>query len=44
MLWFDVKLKRYSTISVLPVLPVVLWFDVKLKRYSTGDWILSNID
>ena len=34
-LWFDVKLKRYSTPEDMRFHPRKLWFDVKLKRYST---------
>ncbi len=37
MLWFDVKLKRYSTLVSENWKERMLWFDVKLKRYSTSN-------
>ncbi len=37
-LWFDVKLKRYSTGYLQETKFNKLWFDVKLKRYSTRIW------
>ncbi len=34
-LWFDVGLKRYTTIGNGDALTFKLWFDVGLKRYTT---------
>ena len=36
MLWFDVKLKRYSAKCRFVRFSSRLWFDVKLKRYSAS--------
>ncbi len=41
-LWFDVKLKRYSTSIRGTGISDQLWFDVKLKRYSTASIQLMN--
>ena len=40
MLWFDVGIKRYTTIMYKDMDIFMLWFDVGIKRYTT---ILSNI-
>ena len=34
-LWFDVGIKRYTTMSKAQVEGVMLWFDVGIKRYTT---------
>ena len=34
-LWFDVGVKRYTTVSTLKKLERELWFDVGVKRYTT---------
>ena len=34
-LWFDVGLKRYTTLSRATSTSALLWFDVGLKRYTT---------
>ena len=34
-LWFDVGIKRYTTISELTHFVSQLWFDVGIKRYTT---------
>ena len=34
-LWFDVGIKRYTTIQTYEVTYVKLWFDVGIKRYTT---------
>ena len=35
MLWFDVGIKRYTTIRLNACTGTVLWFDVGIKRYTT---------
>ena len=35
MLWFDVGIKRYTTVCVRIYTYVQLWFDVGIKRYTT---------
>ena len=35
MLWFDVGIKRYTTIACEYVHTTKLWFDVGIKRYTT---------
>ena len=35
MLWFDVGIKRYTTITSLCSKSIKLWFDVGIKRYTT---------
>ena len=35
MLWFDVGVKRYTTVGTDKRRDVVLWFDVGVKRYTT---------
>ena len=35
MLWFDVGIKRYTTLRVRPLILRALWFDVGIKRYTT---------
>ena len=34
-LWFDVGVKRYTTVIVCIWGPSGLWFDVGVKRYTT---------
>ena len=34
-LWFDVGIKRYTTIIGTLTEEVQLWFDVGIKRYTT---------
>ena len=34
-LWFDVGIKRYTTLSLMDFADSVLWFDVGIKRYTT---------
>ena len=34
-LWFDVGIKRYTTLPTAVTSPVELWFDVGIKRYTT---------
>ena len=44
-LWFDVGVKRYTTLAVSEVKVGKLWFDVGVKRYTThltiGDWLVK---
>ena len=35
-LWFDVGIKRYTTISASEAIWQRLWFDVGIKRYTTN--------
>ena len=42
MLWFDVGIKRYTTLRYLDCLFVQLWFDVGIKRYTTGNLTYSR--
>ena len=35
MLWFDVGIKRYTTIQIVTLRIIQLWFDVGIKRYTT---------
>ena len=35
-LWFDVGIKRYTTLRRDWNRPRVLWFDVGIKRYTTS--------
>ena len=34
-LWFDVGIKRYTTLFMQRCLILKLWFDVGIKRYTT---------
>ena len=34
-LWFDVGIKRYTTIGRIALIEIWLWFDVGIKRYTT---------
>ena len=34
-LWFDVGIKRYTTVQGVSNLGRGLWFDVGIKRYTT---------
>ena len=34
-LWFDVGIKRYTTLKIMQDGLVRLWFDVGIKRYTT---------
>ena len=34
-LWFDVGIKRYTTLFIPSLRVTVLWFDVGIKRYTT---------
>ena len=34
-LWFDVGIKRYTTLKFLDYVRPELWFDVGIKRYTT---------
>ena len=34
-LWFDVGIKRYTTLKFLERTKPLLWFDVGIKRYTT---------
>ena len=36
-LWFDVGIKRYTTIDFTTNMVWGLWFDVGIKRYTTGN-------
>ena len=36
MLWFDVGIKRYTTVSLIFAHDARLWFDVGIKRYTTA--------
>ena len=36
LLWFDVGIKRYTTLLFFVFVPCLLWFDVGIKRYTTG--------
>ena len=36
-LWFDVGIKRYTTVTVSLDVLLLLWFDVGIKRYTTGE-------
>ena len=36
LLWFDVGVKRYTTLSLMDFADSVLWFDVGVKRYTTS--------
>ena len=35
MLWFDVGIKRYTTVMLMLLTSSRLWFDVGIKRYTT---------
>ena len=35
MLWFDVGIKRHTTLFVCFATDVMLWFDVGIKRHTT---------
>ena len=35
MLWFDVGIKRYTTLAMSSSVAHELWFDVGIKRYTT---------
>ena len=35
MLWFDVGIKRYTTLYRISHNEDMLWFDVGIKRYTT---------
>ena len=35
-LWFDVGIKRYTTLRKSTNTDATLWFDVGIKRYTTG--------
>ena len=39
-LWFDVGIKRYTTLIAKRIIRGVLWFDVGIKRYTTA---VSNL-
>ena len=34
-LWFDVGIKRYTTVVAATYFKIKLWFDVGIKRYTT---------
>ena len=34
-LWFDVGVKRYTTVGLGGLAAIRLWFDVGVKRYTT---------
>ena len=34
-LWFDVGIKRYTTLAQIWLYGDTLWFDVGIKRYTT---------
>ena len=34
-LWFDVGIKRYTTLNTISNEEIKLWFDVGIKRYTT---------
>ena len=36
MLWFDVGIKRYTTVNMKWLSNAELWFDVGIKRYTTS--------
>ena len=35
LLWFDVGIKRYTTVAGVSLEGQRLWFDVGIKRYTT---------
>ena len=35
LLWFDVGIKRYTTLLLFSLSCEELWFDVGIKRYTT---------
>ena len=35
MLWFDVKIEEYTTLSIKGMMFSMLWFDVKIEEYTT---------
>ena len=37
MLWFDVGIKRYTTLELTSISIRALWFDVGIKRYTTKE-------
>ena len=41
-LWFDVGIKRYTTISAQKCVNYQLWFDVGIKRYTTGTYLFTK--
>ena len=43
MLWFDVGIKRYTTIAALAMNQQGLWFDVGIKRYTTNGQLVSEV-
>ena len=44
LLWFDVGIKRYTTINLFNVALSRLWFDVGIKRYTTTRDKMTHID
>ena len=41
-LWFDVGIKRYTTMYTATLNKLELWFDVGIKRYTTLIHILPT--
>ena len=41
-LWFDVGIKRYTTMENLKPRVQQLWFDVGIKRYTTSHFRIEN--
>ena len=39
VLWFDVGIKRYTTVIDNPLVYEQLWFDVGIKRYTTARFL-----
>ena len=45
-LWFDVGIKRYTTVITHSQYCQKLWFDVGIKRYTTcdfDDWFMLSL-
>ena len=42
MLWFDVGIKRYTTVCRENVKYHQLWFDVGIKRYTTKQLLYTS--
>ena len=42
LLWFDVGIKRYTTLAIQNVCYATLWFDVGIKRYTTLPFASRN--
>ena len=40
-LWFDVGIKRYTTLTTSMGPRRELWFDVGIKRYTTQVWFIT---